>query len=164
MWNDSIVTNFIFFLAAYYKKALKEDLYLCVRSDRKISDWIMLFWRHFTSNWRQMSELVESLWRPHVWIHCWWRMQQCRDESEIYERFPFNPKFWIGASNGTSHFGLFQSKYSGPALKVVHFDRSGNFGWPDRNVPFHLTKLLSPVPLFCILLTRIITKRAVVTL
>ena len=51
-------------------------------------------------------------------------------------------------SNGTDHFGLVQPKYSGPALKVVHFDR-------------HLTKLLSPVPLFCILLTRTITKRAV---
>ena len=64
-------------------------------------------------------------------------------------------------SNGTDHFGLVQPKYSGPALKVVHFDRSGHFGRSDRNVPFHLTKLLSPVPLFCILLTRTITKRAV---
>ena len=36
----------------------------------------------------------------------------------------------------------------------VHFDRSGHFGRSDRNVPFHLTKLLSPVPLFCNLLTR----------
>ena len=34
-------------------------------------------------------------------------------------------------------------------------------GRSDRNVPFHLTKLLSPVPLFCILLTRAITKRGV---
>ena len=30
-----------------------------------------------------------------------------------------------------------------------------------RGIPFHLTKLLSPVPLFCILLTRTITKRGV---
>ena len=52
-------------------------------------------------------------------------------------------------------------EYSGPALKVVLFDRSGHFGRSDRNVPFHLTKLLSPVPLFCILLARTITKRAV---
>ena len=36
-----------------------------------------------------------------------------------------------------------------------------SFGRSDRNVPFHLTKLLSPVPLFWILLTRTITKRAV---
>ena len=64
-------------------------------------------------------------------------------------------------SNGTDHFGLVQPKYSGPALKVVHFDRSGHFGRSHRNVPFHLTKLLSPVPLFCILLTRTITKRVV---
>ena len=47
---------------------------------------------------------------------------------------------------------------------MVHFDRSIHFsrsiGRPDRNVRFHLTKLLSPVPLFCILLTTTITKRA----
>ena len=48
-----------------------------------------------------------------------------------------------------------------PALKVVHFDRSGHFSRSDRNVPFHLTKLLSPVPLFSILLPRTITKSAV---
>ena len=56
---------------------------------------------------------------------------------------------------------MVRSEYSGPALKVVLFDRSGHFGRSDRNVPFHLTKLLSPVPLFCILLARTITKRAV---
>ena len=49
----------------------------------------------------------------------------------------------------------------GPPLKVVHFDWSGHFGRSDRNFPFHLTKLLSPVPLLCILLTRTISKRAV---
>ena len=32
--------------------------------------------------------------------------------------------------------------YSGPALKVVHFDGSGHFGRSHRNVLFHLTKLL----------------------
>ena len=42
-------------------------------------------------------------------------------------------------------------EYSGPGLKVVLFDRPGYLGRSDRNVPFHLTKLLSPVPLFCIL-------------
>ena len=41
------------------------------------------------------------------------------------------------------------------------FDRSGHLGRSDRNVPFHLTKLLFPVPLFCILLTRTMTKRSV---
>ena len=51
--------------------------------------------------------------------------------------------------------------YSGLAWKVVHFDRSGYLDRSDRNLPFHLTKLLSPVKLFCILLTRTITKRAV---
>ena len=38
---------------------------------------------------------------------------------------------------------------------MVHFHRSAHFFWSDQNVLFHLTKLLSPVTLFCILLTRI---------
>ena len=33
--------------------------------------------------------------------------------------------------------------------------------WSDRNVPFHFTKLFSPGPLICILLTSTITKLAV---
>ena len=40
---------------------------------------------------------------------------------------------------------------------MVHFDWSGHFGRSDRNVPLHLTKLLSLVLLFCILLTRTLT-------
>ena len=67
----------------------------------------------------------------------------------------------VATSNETDHFGLVRPEYLGPALKVVLFDRSGHFGWSDRNVPFHLTKLLSPVPLFCIMLVRTITKLAV---
>ena len=74
---------------------------------------------------------------------------------------PKIPEVSVGTPNGMDHFGLVRPEYSGPALKVVHFDRSGHFGRSDRNVPFHLTKLLSPVPLFCILLTKSITKRAV---
>ena len=59
------------------------------------------------------------------------------------------PEISVGTSNWTDHmhFGLVRPEYSGPALKVVHFDRSGRFGRSDRNVPFHLTKLLSPVRL-----------------
>ena len=60
----------------------------------------------------------------------------------------------VGTSNGAVHFGLVQPEYLGPALKVVHFDRSGYFGQSGRSVPFHLTKLLSPFPLFYILLTK----------
>ena len=41
-----------------------------------------------------------------------------------------------------------------------HLWRFANFGQSDRNVAFHLTKLMCPVPLFCFLLTRTITKRA----
>ena len=76
--------------------------------------------------------------------------------------FPFNPKFQKFRLVGTDHFGLVLLEYWGPALKVVHFDRSSYLVWSDRNVPFHLTKLLSPVQLSCILLTRTITKCAVV--
>ena len=41
--------------------------------------------------------------------------------------------------------GSVLSEYLGTPLKLVHFDRSGYFGRSNRNVPFHLTKLLSPV-------------------
>ena len=74
---------------------------------------------------------------------------------------PKIPEISVGTSNETDHFGLVRPEYSGPALKVVHFDRSGHFGRSDRNLRFRLTKLLSLVPLFCILLSRTITKRAV---
>ena len=62
---------------------------------------------------------------------------------------------------GTDQFGSVRPNDLGLPLNVFDFDQSGHFGWLDRNVPFHLTKLLSPVPLFCILLTRTITKSAV---
>ena len=65
------------------------------------------------------------------------------------------------STQNSGNFGWFRPEYSGPALKVVHFDRSGHFGRTDRNVPFHLTKLLFPLPLFCVLLKRTIPKRAV---
>ena len=73
----------------------------------------------------------------------------------------------MGAFHSTQNFG-WGVKWNGPfrfgptgifgtsLVKVVHLDRSSHFGRSDRNVPFHLT-----VPLFCILLTRTITKRAV---
>ena len=74
---------------------------------------------------------------------------------------PKIPEISVGTSKGTDHFGLVRPEYSRLALKEIHFDRSGHFGRSDWNVPFHLTKLLSPVPPCCILLTRTITKRAV---
>ena len=61
---------------------------------------------------------------------------------------------------GTFHL-VQNSGNLGPPLKVVHFDRPSHFGQKKWNVPFHLTKLLSSVLLFCILLTRTITKHAV---
>ena len=68
----------------------------------------------------------------------------------------------VGTSNGTENIGLVQLEYSGPALRVIHFDQSTYLSRLDQNVPFHLTKLLSPVPPFCILLTGTITKSVVV--
>ena len=62
---------------------------------------------------------------------------------------PKIPEILVGKSNGTDHFDLVRPEYSGPALKVVLPDRSGHFD-RSKNVPFHLSKLLSPVPLFCI--------------
>ena len=57
---------------------------------------------------------------------------------------PQIPDISVGTSNGTDHFGLVRPEFSGQALKVVHFDRSGHFRRSDWNVPFRLTKLLSP--------------------
>ena len=44
-------------------------------------------------------------------------------------------EIWVCTSNGMDHFSLVRPEYSGPALKVVHFDHSGHFSWLD-----HLTK------------------------
>ena len=74
---------------------------------------------------------------------------------------PKIPEILVSTSNGTDHFSLVQREYLGPAFRVVRFDQSGHFGQSDLNVPFRLTKLLFPVLLFCILRTRIITKRVV---
>ena len=74
---------------------------------------------------------------------------------------PKIPEISVSTSNGMDNFGLVRLEYSGPALKVVHSDRSGHFGRSDRNVPFHLTKVLFPVPLYCILLTRTTTRHTV---
>ena len=77
--------------------------------------------------------------------------------SKLVPNIPVGPN-----RNGPFHL-MYQPKL--PEFWVewkAPFDRSGHFSRSDRNVPFHLTKLLSPVPLFFILLTRTITKRAVV--
>ena len=42
----------------------------------------------------------------------------------------------VGTSNGTDHFGLFRPEYSGPAFKMVPFDRSGHFGRSKCTFPF----------------------------
>ena len=35
---------------------------------------------------------------------------------------PKIPEISVGTSNGMDHFNLVQLEYSGPALKVIHFD------------------------------------------
>ena len=60
--------------------------------------------------------------------------------------------------NVTDHFGSVRPEYLGPALKVDHFEAPNHSSWSSGNVLFHLGKLLSPLPFFCTLLTRTITK------
>ena len=62
-----------------------------------------------------------------------------------------------GTSNGMDHFGLIRLEYSRPALRWSTL--TGHFGQFERNFLFHLSKLLSPVHLVYILLTRTITER-----
>ena len=69
---------------------------------------------------------------------------------------------WYIKWNGPFRFGpteIFGTSFEGDPLWPVWSFRS--VGRSDRNVPFHLTKLLFPLPLSCILLTRTRTKRAV---
>ena len=90
----------------------------------------------------------------------WDQYQEC----EILGAFYSAPKIpEISVRNQMEHtdFGLVRPEYLGTPLKVVHFDRSGHFGRLDWNVPFHLTKLLFPVLLFCFLLIRTIPRRTV---
>ena len=66
-------------------------------------------------------------------------------------------KFLVGMlSHGKDHFGLIRPEYSGPALMMVLFDQFSHFSRLDQNVPSYFRKLLSPIPLFCILLARTI--------
>ena len=63
---------------------------------------------------------------------------------------PKIPEISVSTSNGTDNFGLVRPEYSGPALKVVHSDRSGHFGRSDRNVPFHLTRTITKRSVACV--------------
>ena len=49
---------------------------------------------------------------------------------------PRIPEISVGSSNGTDHFGLGRSEYSGPALNVVYSDRSGHFGPGGGVLPY----------------------------
>ena len=78
--------------------------------------------------------------------------------------FPFSPKFRtfqfeIKIWNGPFRFGP-TSIFGTTFEDGLHWDRPVHFCRSYRNVPFHLTKLLSTVPLPWVLLTITITKRA----
>ena len=107
----------------------------------------------FTKIWERA--IIEKLKKPSPIVPIRWR--ETRNAFPIIHwalpNRPKIPEILVGTSNGTDRFGLLRPNWIWRC--VVHFDRS------ERNVPFHLTKLLSPVPLFCILLTRTITKRVV---
>ena len=129
---------------------------------------VMLYSRHFTFHWKLLG-LVSRIEKSGTGDNNFgkWKGTFRSDRPKWPDRSqwttfkagalsiqPKIPVISVGTSNGTDHFGLVRPEYSGPALKVVHRDRSGHFGRSDWNVAFHLPKLLSPVPLFSILLTR----------
>ena len=120
-----------------------------------------------------------------ILIHFWWTcmlltaISHSRHLAMVDELVPFHfsatyleiPEYWKGRAFsiqskipeilvGTSKLMEQTLSFSGPALKVVLFDWSGHFGQLDWKVPFLSTKLLSPVLLFCFLLTRTITEHA----
>ena len=57
---------------------------------------------------------------------------------------PKTPVILVGTSNGTGHFDLGRPEYSGPVLKVVHFDRSGHFGRGGPKCPVPFDKIVVP--------------------
>ena len=71
-------------------------------------------------------------------------------------RFVLSPKFQTFRLEikRTNHLVKSDQNICGQFWRVVFFDRSAHFGHSDWNIPFHLTTLLFPVPIFYILLTR----------
>ena len=129
-------------------RAISVEIYVITRSPRKEITWIV-----FSLG----RELFFAVSRIHFWAYNALRALQLKLTGSSLWALSIHPQILeilVGTSDGTHHFGLARPEYSVPALKVVHFDRSGNFGRSDRNVSFHLSKLLLPVPHFCILLTR----------
>ena len=53
-----------------------------MQSDWKLDEWIKLLWRHLQiqENWADRNSKLNFC----VSIHCSSRMQECKDESEIY--------------------------------------------------------------------------------
>ena len=106
----------------------------------------------------QMSETIIQIKLNRVKNPNWREAIYKRDQGFVALSIqPKISKFLVGMlSHGKDHFGLIRPEYSGPALMMVLFDQFSHFSRLDQNVPSHLRKLLSPVPLFCILLARTI--------
>ena len=62
------------------------------------------------------TELQEISWLPHVWIHCSLRMQECRDETELYNYQ------WIQPSNNKFTDAILEG-YAWPALTVTYLQQ-----------------------------------------
>ena len=112
--------------------------------------------KRFTSNWRQLSALVEI---SYNYLSCEFTAHDPCNNAEM------NLKS-TGAFLSTQNSGLvYQMEQTITVWSHQNIRdqlwRLSTLTGQVISVPFHLTKLLSPVPLFCILLTRIITKRTV---
>ena len=59
------------------------------------------------------------------------KKEACLIEQRALSIQPKIPVISVATSNGTDHFSLVRPEYSGSALKVVLFDRSGHFGRLD---------------------------------
>ena len=150
--TTSAAKSFIKFIMLF-----KTEVYNNCMHWLKLENHRVLTWYNFKLKERLIGQLgdisVTMAWRFYYFpMLSLFRI--VRQRSGAVSIQPKIPKILVGSTNGTDHFGLGRPEYSGPALKVIHTDRSGHFGRSDRNVPFRLPKLLSPVPLFCILLTR----------
>ena len=102
--------------------------------------------------------------QAYQWNHSRWILTS---ESSLLDAFGAfhsaqNTGIFDQKSNGTNQCGSVRAKYLRPPLKVVCINRSCHFCRLDcRNVPVHLTKLLFPLPLICmILFASTITKSA----
>ena len=101
----------------------------------------------------RQSQKSEWKTRRHVlWLYCMiakGSFHSTQNSGNFSCYIKWKRSFWFGPTR------IFRTSFEGGPIWLVW-----SF-WPDRNVPFHSTKLLSRVLLFYVLLTRTITKCAV---